>query len=69
MFSGYLNEVHSCRIAAETTTGCLLAGNALGRREKSPSDVGKQTTEELLKDLSHEACVDRYLEDQVSDSR
>jgi RNA 3'-terminal phosphate cyclase len=30
-------------------------------------DVGIEATEELLKDLYHNACVDRYLEDQVSD--
>ncbi|CAF3605311.1 unnamed protein product [Rotaria sp. Silwood1] len=52
-------------IGAETTTGCLLAANALGKRDISASDVGIQATEELLKDLSHEACVDRYLEDQL----
>ncbi|CAF1542416.1 unnamed protein product, partial [Rotaria sordida] len=54
------------RIGAETTTGCLLAANALGKRDILASDVGIQATEELLKDLSHEACVDRYLEDQVT---
>ncbi|CAF4028243.1 unnamed protein product [Rotaria sp. Silwood2] len=52
-------------IGAETTTGCLLAANALGRRDILASNVGIQATEELLKDLSHEACVDRYLEDQL----
>jgi RNA 3'-terminal phosphate cyclase len=36
-------------------------------RGKIPSDVGIKATEELLKDLSHKACVDRYLEDQVRD--
>ena len=54
------------RIAAETTTGCLLAANALGKRGKSASEVAIQATEQLLKDLSCKACVDRYLEDQVS---
>ncbi|CAF4360295.1 unnamed protein product, partial [Adineta steineri] len=48
-------------IAVETTTGCLLAANALGKRGVSPSNVAIQATEELIKDLSHEACVDRYL--------
>lgn len=66
-FPEYVNAVDFCRIAAETTTGCLLAANALGKRDKSPSEIGRQATEELLKDLSHKACVDRYLEDQVSD--
>ncbi|CAF1506332.1 unnamed protein product, partial [Rotaria sordida] len=48
-------------IGAETTTDCLLAANALGKRDILASDIGIQVTEELLKDLSHEACVDRYL--------
>ncbi|CAF3536467.1 unnamed protein product [Adineta steineri] len=52
-------------IAVETTTGCFLAANALGKRGISPSNVAIQATEELIKDLSHEACVDRYLEDQL----
>ena len=55
------------RIGVETTTGCLLAANALGKRGRTPADVGLQAAEELLKDLSHQACVDRYLEDQVCD--
>ncbi len=62
-----MTEDNFDRIGAETTTGCLLAANALGKRDKSPSDIGRQATEELLKDLSYEACVDRYLEDQVND--
>ena len=39
----------------------------MGKRDKFPSEIGRQAVEELLKDLSHKACVDRYLEDQVSD--
>ncbi len=56
-----------CRIGAETTTGCLFAANAFGQRGKSSSDVEIQVTEELMKDLSYKACMDRYLEDQESD--
>ncbi|CAF1421308.1 unnamed protein product [Adineta ricciae] len=52
-------------IAAETTTGCLLAANVLGKRGKSASEVAIEATEQLLKDLSCKACVDRYLEDQL----
>ena len=60
-------DANNCfRIAAETTTGCLLAANVLGKRGKSASEIAIQATEQLLKDLSCEACVDRYLEDQVS---
>ena len=61
-----MNDNYFFRIGAETTTGCLLAANALGKRGKSSFDVGIQATEELLKDLSYKSCVDRYLEDQVN---
>jgi RNA 3'-terminal phosphate cyclase (ATP) len=54
------------RIGAETTTGCLLAASALGKRGVSAEDVGTQATEDLLNDLSCQACVDRHLQDQVS---
>jgi RNA 3'-terminal phosphate cyclase len=60
------NDNDLCRIGVETTTGCLLAANALGKRGISAFDVGIKATEELLQHLSHRACVDRYLEDQVS---
>ena len=54
------------RVGAETTTGCLLAASALGKRGVPAHDVGKQATEDLLYDLSYKACVDRHLQDQVS---
>ena len=53
------------RVGAETTTGCLLAASALGKRGTAASDVGKQATEDLLSDLSCEPCVDQHLQDQV----
>lgn len=52
-------------IGVETTTGCLLAANGLGKRDKTSINVGRQTAEELIKDLSYKACVDRHLEDQL----
>ena len=53
------------RVGAETTTGCILGASALGKRNVSSYDVGTQATEDLLNDLSYQACVDRYLQDQV----
>ncbi len=53
------------RVGAETTTGCILAASALGKRGISAHDVGTQATEDLLNDLSYQACVDRHLQDQV----
>ena len=55
------------RVGAETTTGCLLAASALGKRGVSSVDVGTQATEDLLSDLSCQPCVDRHLQDQVCD--
>jgi RNA 3'-terminal phosphate cyclase (ATP) len=53
------------RVGAETTTGCLLAASALGKRGTQAADVGKEAAEDLLSDLSCEPCVDRHLQDQV----
>ena len=53
------------RVGAETTTGCILAASALGKRGVPANDVGTQATEDLLNDLSYQACVDRHLQDQV----
>ena len=54
-----------CRVGAETTTGCILAASALGKREVPAHEVGTQATQDLLEDLSSQACVDRHLQDQV----
>lgn len=53
------------RVGAETTTGCLLAASALGKRGVPAESVGTQATEDLLHDLSYQACVDQHLQDQV----
>ncbi|CAF1007261.1 unnamed protein product [Rotaria sordida] len=52
-------------VGAETTTGCILASSALGKRGVPANDVGTQATEDLLYDLSYQACVDRHLQDQL----
>ena len=54
-----------CRVGAETTTGCILAASALGKREVPAHEVGTQAAQDLLEDLSSQACVDRHLQDQV----
>lgn len=53
------------RVGAETTTGCLLGASALGKRGVPAQEVGKEAAENLLNDLSYEACVDQHLQDQV----
>jgi RNA 3'-terminal phosphate cyclase (ATP) len=50
---------------AESDTGCLLAGSALGERKKKPEDVATEATSMLLESLTCGACVDEYLQDQL----
>ncbi|CAG8647719.1 13667_t:CDS:2, partial [Acaulospora morrowiae] len=50
---------------AETSTGCIMSGSAVGSKRQSPEDVGKRATEELLQNLRHGGCVDEYLQDQL----
>ena len=42
-----------------------MAGSALGRKGIQAERVGSDAAEMLLKNLSFEACVDEYLQDQV----
>ncbi|XP_067004066.2 RNA 3'-terminal phosphate cyclase [Anabrus simplex] len=52
-------------LVAETTTGCLLGGSALGKRELKAEQVGQNAAEELLESLRTEACVDAHSQDQL----
>lgn len=52
-------------IVAETSTGCILAGSALGKRGVSADRVGLEAAEMLLMNLRHGGCVDQYLQDQI----
>jgi RNA 3'-terminal phosphate cyclase (ATP) len=52
-------------VIAKTTTGCLLAGSALGERGKSAEIVGQEAADSLVRDLVAGGCVDEYLQDQV----
>ncbi|NXC49703.1 RTCA cyclase, partial [Penelope pileata] len=52
-------------IVAETSTGCLLAGSALGRRGKKSDKVGTEAAEMLLENLQHGGAVDESLQDQL----
>ncbi|KAK1328857.1 hypothetical protein QTO34_011027 [Cnephaeus nilssonii] len=55
-------------IVAETSTGCLLAGSALGKRGVNADKVGIDAAEMLLANLRHGGAVDEYLQDQVATS-
>ena len=52
-------------IVAKTTTGCLLAGSALGNPKKWAEHVGKEAANELTKTLEDGGCVDEWLQDQL----
>lgn len=50
---------------AETSTGCLLGGSALGKRELKAEEVGHKAADELLQSINIGACVDSYSQDQM----
>lgn len=52
-------------IVAETSTKCLLAGSALGKKGVQAEEVGRQAAESLLQSLNHGGCVDEHLQDQL----
>lgn len=52
-------------IFAETSTGCIMAGTALGRREIPAESVGTKAANELVQAMQSGACVDSYTQDQL----
>ncbi|PIK44878.1 putative RNA 3'-terminal phosphate cyclase-like [Apostichopus japonicus] len=52
-------------IVAETSTGCLFAGSALGKKGVQAEEVGRSATESLVQSLSDGGCVDEHLQDQL----
>lgn len=50
---------------AETTTGCVMAGTNLGRRDLEPQIVGRTAAEELAEAIQSRVCVDSHAQDQV----
>lgn len=52
-------------IMAETSTGCLLGGSALGRKGERAEKVGEVAAKELLDDITSGGCVDHHLQDQL----
>jgi RNA 3'-terminal phosphate cyclase (ATP) len=47
---------------AETSTGCVLSGSAIGGRGESASETGAKAAKELFRSVSHGGCVDEYLQ-------
>ncbi|XP_032426939.1 RNA 3'-terminal phosphate cyclase-like [Xiphophorus hellerii] len=52
-------------IIAESSTGCLFAGSALGKKGVYADKVGIEAAEMLLRNLRHNGCVDEFLQDQL----
>lgn len=52
-------------VIAETSTGCLLAGSALGKKGKPAEKVGQEAGEMLVNNLFNGGCVDEFLQDQL----
>lgn len=53
------------RLFAETDTGCLLGGSALGSRGVSTTEVGLNAAKELAASITSEYCVDLHMQDQI----
>jgi hypothetical protein len=51
-------------LVAETSTGCILGGSALGFAQRAYS-VAEKAANELLQSIKIGACVDSYFQDQV----
>lgn len=52
-------------LIAQTSTGCILGGSALGKRGEQPEETGKRAAEELLNAVRDGGCVDKHTQDQV----
>ncbi|XP_037105384.1 RNA 3'-terminal phosphate cyclase isoform X1 [Syngnathus acus] len=52
-------------IFAESSTGCLFAGSALGKKGVPADKIGIEAGEMLLRNICHNGCVDEFLQDQL----
>merc|ERR1712080_521255 len=52
-------------VIAETSTGCILSGDAIGKRGKPSEQVGLAAAEALQTCIKSKACVDVHMQDQV----
>jgi RNA 3'-terminal phosphate cyclase (ATP) len=55
----------SILIVAQTSTGCILGGSAIGTPKEKPSATGESAARELLDSLEFGACVDGHMQDQL----
>ncbi|KAL5490083.1 hypothetical protein ACEPAI_4916 [Sanghuangporus weigelae] len=52
-------------LLAYTSTGCVLAGSALGSKGVRAAQTGKEAARELVRQLEEGGCVDEWLQDQM----
>nr|XP_022904611.1 RNA 3'-terminal phosphate cyclase-like [Onthophagus taurus] len=52
-------------LVAETNSGCVLGGSALGKRGETSEQTGLKAAEELRTALKNGACLDIHSQDQV----
>ncbi|KAJ0173921.1 hypothetical protein K1T71_010067 [Dendrolimus kikuchii] len=52
-------------LATELSSGCILGGDALGKRGVEAAEVGRRAGEGLRNDIMSGACVDQHTQDQV----
>lgn len=52
-------------IIAESSTGCVFAGSALGKKGVYADKIGIEAAEMLLRNIRHNGCVDEFLQDQL----
>ncbi|XP_012697423.1 RNA 3'-terminal phosphate cyclase [Clupea harengus] len=52
-------------IFAESSTGCVFAGSALGKKGVYADKTGIEAAEMLLRNIRHNGCVDEFLQDQL----
>ncbi|XP_073227285.1 RNA 3'-terminal phosphate cyclase-like [Porites lutea] len=52
-------------VMAESSTGCRLAGSAIGKKGVPAEEVARNAVDELTSNLQHNSCVDEHLQDQL----
>ncbi|GJQ76610.1 hypothetical protein Trydic_g15472 [Trypoxylus dichotomus] len=52
-------------LVAETNTGCIFGGSALGKRDEKPHITGSRAAMEIIKTITDGACVDEHGQDQI----
>ena len=64
-FSNPLQKGSSLTLWARTETGVLLGGDAIGELRKTSETVGREATENLLREIEAKATVDVHLADML----